>query len=298
MPNVILIGGSGYLGSNVLASLKNTPYRIIAVRNSNDIPESDDIDILEGGITALTADVLKRIKPDIVFHCGRPTYSRLRKLGRKIAAAKAYKLNSQLIENIKSSLSDTKIVFASGSLAYGNSYAPHDEASSLNPISYSRQYVRGELPLLKAVNNTKVILLRFPWLLGNGSWFRWFYLNNILSNNQIPLFGAGSNIMSLIDVEDAANLMISYGESNYENGIFNIFSDSQIKQLSFAETISKVFECNIVPFDQIYPKLEKAAHEAFLSNIELGTEFGDILEEYSYTSIIDTLKRIKSQSGL
>jgi nucleoside-diphosphate-sugar epimerase len=300
MRNVVLIGGSGYLGSNVLNSLLKRDLKIYTIINKTNVASSDKNVIVEGGINALTVKFLERVKPEVIYHCGRPTYSHLKSIGRRLAAKKAFHLNSRLLKNIKKGSPDSRLVFASGSLGYGSSDTIIDETAQLNPISYSRQYIAGEYPVIKATEDIElnVLLLRFPWLLGNGSWYKWFYLNNIKESGHIPVFGEGRNIMSIIDLRDAAALMVKYGESSLEKGIFNIFSPEQISQLEFVHKIMDIHGCNVVPYEKIYPKLEKAAREAFLSNIELGTLFGDILNEYSFTSVDDALKRLKSESGL
>lgn len=296
MRNVVLIGGSGYLGSKVLEYLLESDLQIYAVINKAPVLESKNVTLVEGGINALTVNFLKEVQPEIIYHCGRPTYSRLKSIGRRLAAKKAFYLNSRLLENIKKGSPDSKLVFASGSLGYGSSDSIINETAPLNPISYSRQYIAGEYPVIKASGGSElnVMLLRFPWLIGDGSWFKWFYLNNIKESGRIPVFGDGRNIMSILDLNDAATLMIRYGESSFKKGVYNIFSPEQISQLEFVHKVNEVYGCEVVPFEEIYPKLEKAAREAFLSNIELGTDFSDILDEYSFTSVDDALEKIRT----
>ena len=300
MRNVVLIGGSGYLGSKVLEYLLERDLHIYAVINKTLVAESKNVTLVNGGIKAITVEFLKEVQPEVIYHCARPTYSRLKSIGRRMAAKKASYLNSRLLESIEKGSPDSKLVFASGSLGYGSSDEIINETARLNPISYSRQYIAGEYPVIKASGGSElnVMLLRFPWLLGDGSWFKWFYLNNIKECGCIPIFGEGRNIMSIIDLRDAAVLMIKYGESSFKKGVYNIFSPEQISQLEFVHKVVDVFGCEVVPYKEIYPKLEKAALEAFFSNIELWTLFGDILNEYSFSSVDDALKRLKSESGL
>lgn len=294
MRTVIVIGGSGYLGQRVIQSLLAKNYLIYALQHQTPILQNEKVNIINGGLKKISAELLATINPSLIFHCGRPAFSRFRSLGRKIAAQKAIRLNKKLIKEIKKSRVETKLIFASGSLVYGNSPLPHQELAELNPISYSRQYIKGELPIVneKGTENFKVLTLRFPWLLGKASWFKWFYLQNIQTRKTIPLFGEGENIMSLIDVNDAASLMINYAEEIQETGVFNIFSPSQITQKEFAESVSKIFKVEIIPHSNIYPKLETAALEAFYSNILLSSQNMSLLSQYKFTSLEDTLRGI------
>jgi nucleoside-diphosphate-sugar epimerase len=295
MRNIILIGASGFVGSRVLKELLKEEVVIYALKNKSKIPSNEKIKVIDGGIKALDAQKLREIKPEYIFHCARPTFSRLRKLGRKIAAQKAYSLNKNLIRQIKKSGIQSKLIFASGSLAYGNNTGIIDEKTPLNPISYSKDYIKGEFPITKDKGNENLTILtiRLPWMIGIGSWFQWFYLNNIKSSEQIPLFGSGKNIMSLMDVEDAARLMISYAKKMNDTRAYNVFSPFQLTQEDFANRVQQVLGGAIVDHKKIYPKLEKAALEAFQSNIQLATNYPKILNNYNFTSIEETLKRLK-----
>ncbi|NQU35676.1 MAG: NAD-dependent epimerase/dehydratase family protein [Bacteroidetes bacterium] len=150
MQSVIVIGGSGYLGSAVTRQLRDKGYKIYAVQNKSIIESKDDISIIAGGIKGLTAKRISEINPAAIFHCARPTFPYFRKLGRSIAAYKASKLNSYLLRQIEKSGIIAPLLFASGSLTYGNSKNAHDEQSPLAPISYARQYLSGELPIVRA----------------------------------------------------------------------------------------------------------------------------------------------------
>lgn len=290
----MIIGGSGYLGKSVLKTLLLNYDVIYAVQNKTPIPDHKKIRVIQGGLKSVSSELLSRIKPSCIFHCGRPTLSGFRRLGRILAAQKAYSLNKTLIQEIKKSNIETRLVFASGSLAYGNSPQPHNEFAKLNPISYSRQYIKGELPVLneKGTDKFKVLVLRFPWLLGDASWFEWFYLQNIQKSGEIPLFGKGSNYMSLIDVKDASALMTKYAEVVDETGVYNIFSPVQIMQKAFAEIVARVFKAEIVPYSKIYPKLETAALDAFQSNIILETRYPSVLSAYKFTNPEETLRAV------
>ncbi len=292
MQSVILIGGSGFLGSEVRAELLAQGYKVFATENKAQIEHAENIVILSGGIKAITYSKIKEINPVAIYHCGRPTFSRLRKLGRKLASYKAAKLNRNLVKAIKRSGVNVPLVFASGSLAYGNSKTAHFEDSPISPISYSKQYITGERPLLRATNteNYPVLILRFPWLIGNGSWFKWFYHESAKEMGKIPIFGDGQNHMSIISVTDAAKLMVEYPKQFKESGVYNIFSPFHPNQLDFLKLIASKYSCDVVDYKQLYPNgLESAVIEAFESNIIMDSKNKELLDNYNFKSIVDSI---------
>ncbi len=292
MQSVILIGASGYLGSHVLATLVEQGYRVYATENKAKVKPVKNVEVLSGGIKSITYSFIKEVTPIAIYHCGRPTFSRLRKLGRKLASFKAAKLNRNLIKEIRKSGVNVPLIFASGSLAYGNSLVAHMEDSPLSPISYSKQYIRGEMPLLKAINSESfpVLLLRFPWLIGNGSWFKWFYETSAREIGKIPIFGNGDNRMSIISVVDAARLMVEYPRKFEDSGIYNVFSPHCPMQREFVKIIENKYKCEVVDCKQLYPNgLEKAVMEAFESNIIMDSKHRSVLDDYNFSSIEDSI---------
>lgn len=295
MQSVIIIGGSGFLGSAITQVLHERGYVIYAVQNKTPIIKTKGVVIVKGGIKGLTAQKIQEINPKVIYHVARSTFARFRKWGRKLAARKASKLNVHLLKQIKKSGITAPLVFASGSLAYGNSDLAHNEQSPINPISYARQYIVGEMPLIEAVkkNDVRVRILRFPWILGDGSWFSWFYLKNIRELKKVPVFGCGNNIMLIINVHDAANLMVEYGERNIGNGIYNVYSQFTPTQREFVELIAKKFDCDVVDYMDIYHKgLEKAVTEAFMSNILLTSDFCELIDTYPFSSPEETISEM------
>lgn len=291
MKRVVLIGASGFLGSHVLKELKLQGIEVFAVQNKSPLDENE-VQLIRGGIRALTKKRIDEIQPDVILHCARPSMPRFRQLGRKMAAAKAYLNNKWLIRQLQESESKPKLLFASGSLMYGNSDHSHNEDSPLHPISYARQYFRGEMPLVNAIRDGSypIAMLRFPWLLGDGSWFKWFYAENAKKHHAIPGFGDMQNKMEIIDIEDAAKLMLRYANANL-NGIFNVFN-KPVTQAEFLRLVSKNLKLPIKDHSEIFPRgLEKESIEAFTSNIILSTKYPKILDAYSFSPIQETLKR-------
>ncbi len=300
MKRVLLIGGSGFLGRHLLHELGIGRYQVYALEHKQPLKAGAGITVIRGGLGTVTPALIREIKPDVVFHTGRPTFPGLRKAGRMMAARYAYWLNKRLLNSLAESGLKPKLVFASGSLMYGSSTASTQENSPLNPLSFARQYYRGEMPVLRALEQDQlpVMIFRIPWILANGSWFRWFYLEPMKRHRAIPLFGEGGNHMEILDIRDAARIMIRYTEQVAAPGIVNLLSAGPITQSAFASKLSDASGLPVKDYREVFPgKIEKAAMEAFTSNIILDTVHGDFFKMLDYTPLDKSLEWILAQNG-
>jgi nucleoside-diphosphate-sugar epimerase len=141
-----------------------------------------------------------------------------------------------------------------------------------------------------------VLLFRLPWLLGDGSWFKWFYLNPIHDQGCIPIFHSGENIMEIIDVRDAAKLMLHFSNEGM-TGIINLPGSVRLSQQSFAETVSSIFSVTQKQYTDVFTgKLEKEATDAFTSNILLNSAYRKDMKEIGFIPIEDSLHDIMQAS--
>ncbi len=293
MSRYILIGGSGFLGAHVLEELIRQGEEIHVVEHRNKIPESTQYKIIPGGISSLHTAFLDKLKPDVIFHCARPRIPSLRWAGRKFAAGIAARLNKKLLKSLQRCTLHPRLVFASGSLMYGNHEYPREESDELNPISFARQYYKGEIPLLSACKKKEypVQVLRFPWLLGNASWFKWFYQDNIEKKQAIPAFGDRQNMMHFLDVRDAAALMVRYARKAPCPNIYNIYSEHLVKQEEFLKILSGKFHAEIKDYQEVFDgSIENEALEAFTSNIILKTDYREILDQFKFRTLDESLE--------
>lgn len=299
MKKALVIGGTGYLGRHLIAALKAGNFSIYAIQHKRPVSEDAGVSVIPGGIRAVNRRLINTIRPDVIFHLARPVVPYFKKFGRLVAAQLAARNNQKLIHELQRSENRPLLLFASGSLMYGNSGQPHTEMAALNPISYARQYVGGEMPLVNCVaeKSYPLVLIRLPWLLGNGSWFKWFYLDNIFRNQAIPAFGDMSNMMEIIDVNDAARLMIRIAGRIEGAGVHNILTQGAISQQEFAETIAGVFSAEILDHKKLLGKTEKAALEAFQSSIRLNTMHPEIFQDFNFTPLKKSLLRIRDEAN-
>jgi nucleoside-diphosphate-sugar epimerase len=295
--DVILTGGSGFLGREVSGELALRGFRVHATVHSRPLPETEGMFSIAGGIRGLTARMIDETGPAAIFHCARPTLPRFRTWGRIIAAWQTARLNRLLVSRVAESNVKPALIFASGSLVYGNSSLPHGEDAALNPVSYAREYHRGEIPIVEAAANPtlNVTVMRLPWLLGNGSWFAWFYLRPLRETGKVPLFGDGSNRMSLISLADAARLMVRNGMDGTGRGICNIVTPHVMTQREFAELVAARFNGVVRDFREIFPGgVEKAVFEAFTSDIVMTSGNDTSFRNFSFEPPDEVLRKINA----
>jgi nucleoside-diphosphate-sugar epimerase len=299
MKKVLVIGGTGFLGRHLLAALKAEDFSIYAVQHKRPFFDGAGLTVIPGGIRAINCHLINAIRPDVIFHLARPVLPYFKNIGRWVAAQLAAHNNQRLISELRQSEARPLLLFASGSLMYGNSDRPHNETAALNPLSYARQYVLGEMPLIKCVatKSYPLVLIRLPWLLGCDSWFKWFYLDNIFKNQAIPAFGNMSNMMEIIDINDAARLMIRIARRAEGAGIYNICSQGAVSQQQFTETIAGVFSVQTFDYKKLLGKTEQAALEAFQSSIRLSTIHPEIFRDFNYAPLKKSLLKIRDEAN-
>ena len=98
MRNIILIGASGFLGSQVREELNRQDDNLLLVENNTVLTAGANERIVKGGINALSAEVIEEFQADIILHCARPSSSGYQQWGRKKAARTAQKLNTHLLQ--------------------------------------------------------------------------------------------------------------------------------------------------------------------------------------------------------
>ena len=227
--------------------------------------------------------------PDIVVHFARNSSKHFRKWGRLIGSVKGYFGNKRLLNYLSRQHKQCRVFYLSGSLMYGNHTEIVTEKTTLQPISFAKEYIYAEQPFLtNTKKNTAVTFVRVPWVLGNGSWFDAFYLKKIKTEQAVPIYGDGSNQMAFILNQDIAKCMVHLLDKSF-HPIVNLAYDYYITQVEFSQLIANKLQ---LPLKTIpLQTFERAIKEAFTSSIKLGSELDDfafILEHPSAEEKLNT----------
>jgi len=284
--HILILGATGYIGSSLYKELLNQNtgnfhFHILIRNKQSNLKSTLNTTVYIGDLKSFNWKGLDHF-PDIVYHLARINSTKGKILGRKYASYTGKKANQKLINYLKSEKVKVQLFYLSGSLMYGNSKQEINEKNSLNPISFAKQYITAEKPFLNHNNvtsNLNVCMVRVPWVLGNGSWFKAFYLNYISKTNTIPLYGRGANIMSFITLKDLSKCLVGLQNVDFKDSI-NLTYNESITQMQFSELIKKSVSLNINTI-QLKNNFEKVIIDAFECNIDFKTiykEFDSILK--------------------
>jgi nucleoside-diphosphate-sugar epimerase len=303
--NVWVLGGTGFIGQALTSFLKSSPHNKIHMLVHKRIPyrKLEEINTFTGSLAGFDLNWFSRYPPDVIFHLARPAGSF--SITRKIAAIKARKANQRIIDYLCKLPQPPVVIYVSGSLMYGspNNNAPAFESTALNPVSFARHYITGEKPWIDAQAEEKldVRFARPAWVIGDSSWFKEHYWKYYKLTGKIPCFGDGTQLMSVIHLEDCARMIDCLSISGSKRQNLNIFYGEPITQLEFCSIIAKKTETDIkmISSAEMRSRYGRTATAALLSSIPLATDYTEMHKKSGFVyqdteSMIDhTLSLLK-----
>lgn len=271
MSKIAVLGASGFIGAAIVehAVLEPGIRQVFALQHHSLVPESKDgrVKVLNGSLSDLPQELYAA---DTLFHAARQASSKGR-IGRLLRSLSGQSKNERLANRLITM--NVHVWYVSGSLMYGNSRHPVDETAALDPISFARMYQYAERPFVRISQQShQGHILRVPWVLGNGSWFQRFYLEPMLHEGYIPLYGKGDNVMTFIDRSDLGSAAIRISRIP-QVSVANLFMDDYISQEMFAEILHTLSGLPIRRHSdtEVLRMGGSALLEAFTSNIHLNT---------------------------
>ncbi|MCS7298571.1 MAG: NAD(P)-dependent oxidoreductase [Spirochaetia bacterium] len=281
---ILVIGASGFIGRHLVSRLISDSSLEVFVIQHKSLINIEGVNIIKSSLEKIDKSLLTGF--DIIFHLGRLSSSNT--LGRIIKSMVGYWANSRIVSILKRITKPPKVVFFSGSLVYGFK----DEAfenTSLDPISYHRCYFLQEIPFLKEVIDLPIYIIRLPWVFGNGSWFKMFYVDK-LKFGYVPVYIGGDNNMTIISVDDAINMSL-WIVGNKPQGIYNLFSNINLKQIELCKRLENYFGLGLrrIGSFELIMKHGFEAYEAFKFSLKLNTLHQDIKNYHFKHSNFDSM---------
>ena len=283
--NILILGASGFIGYPLYEILKDKKDIHLKVLLRKPDKRFDKKHVLIGDIKTFDWNHLP-FEPDVVYHLARINASRFQRIGRWIAAQKGRRANLKLKKYLSHLPNACKLIYVAGSLSYGNSNFPITEKSPLSPISFAKEYILAEdVWFQKSVGNLSTQIVRIPWVLGDGSWFRTFYVQPILKEKKIPQYGKGDNVMTLIDVFDVVKCLVNI---NSNDSILHITGPVVVTQKEWLDYLKQQLQLPIreVPLSNY----ETAIQEAFTSSIDFKSQynyFDKTIESTTISQLLD-----------
>ena len=257
MKNLLITGGSGYVGSRLIVKLlEETNLRIvnydISFFGDNHLPKNDKFKHYKEDITnpKKFEEVLIENNIDTVLHLAcisnDPTYELDSNLSKKIN----YDCFEDLVKISKKN-NVKKFIYASTCSVYGISDSPNViETNELKPITDYNKYKALCEPLLKKYldDNFNSIIIRPATVCGYSEKMRFDLTVNILTNyaynkGYIRVFGGKQSRPNLHidDMCDLYKMLINNDIKKYNGEIFNVGTEN-LKIIEVAEKVKSVLE--------------------------------------------------------
>lgn len=245
---VLVTGGAGFIGSNVVDLYIERGYDVVVVDNLSTGRESNlnpraklyKLDIRSSEIS----EVFERERPDYINHHAAQIDVR-RSVTEPIFDADININGSiNLLENARRVGVRRFIYISSGGAVYGEpEYLPCDEAHPINPIcpyGASKHVVEHYLYMYKEIHDLDYSVLRYANVYGprqdplGEAGVVAIFTGKMLAGEQVVINGDGEQTRDFIYVGDcaAANLMVTEGEN--VSGIYNLGS-------GMATSINEIF---------------------------------------------------------
>ena len=282
----LVTGGSGFIGSRII---KVSPSNIRALVHKEAV-EGNKIDRVYGDFLSGENQFEKWIDGiNSIIHTARPSSGNT--AGRYRIARRTRKANASMVSVVKES-TITSTLLMHGSLSYGHRGEDLVHTDSiLNPVGYAKAYSIGERPWLDYLHSGGgVKIVRAPWVLGPGSWFEMLYCKE-----KIPVFGDGSQWMSLVSVETLADF--TWSVLSDEPGVYHPPLLYRCRQSDFAKIVSEIrgVGISVVSRSGLTRKYGKMATDSICSSIRL--DDGNGMSSESESSLEKLVNYLESMLG-
>ena len=256
----LVTGGSGFIGS---AIIKASTSNIRALVHKEAV-EGNNIDRVYGDFLSGENQFEKWIDGvNSIIHTARPSSGKT--AGRYRIARRTRKANISMVSAVKEAKIPSTILMH-GSLSYGHRGEELVQTDSiLNPVGYAKAYSIGERPWVDYLySGGGVKVVRAPWVLGPGSWFEMLYCEE-----KIPVFGDGSQWMSLVSVESLADF--TWSVLSDEPGVYHPPLLYRCRQSDFAKIVSEIrgVGISVVSRSGLTRKYGKMATDSICSSMRL-----------------------------
>lgn len=286
--NCWILGGTGFIGHELVRHLAETQkYRLHMLVHQN-IPfvELEDYSLYTGSLNDFDWSWLKMYPPGVIFHLAKLGGSN--PIAHNLSSRNNGKANERLISYLKNMPLQPLMVYVSSFLIYGPQEEGiiADENSAWNPVSFARSYFMGEKPWLNEqyYQTMDIRSARPGWIVGNGSWLKTYYLQPFLETGSIPVYGDGTQQLSLIHAEDCSRLITRLAERGEKNQNLNIIAGPPITQQEFAELLADQLNAKVqrMPYELMIKSYGQVAAEALTASIPMKSVYPQLYAGFAF----------------
>ena len=258
MEKIIVTGGLGFIGSNLINILKDKYFIInidkvsYASNFKNIDPNIKNYKFYKQDINNKTfiKNILTKYKPSTIFNLAAETH-----VDRSIEVPKIF-IDSNilgifnLLESIRNYKKKIKLVHISTDEVYGDIKKNHKskEDDPYNPSSpYSASKASGDLLIKSYIRTYKIpaIITNCCNNFGPNQYPEKLIptiIYNILNHKPIPIYGKGKNVREWIYVKDHCNALIKIAQKGVMGENYNIGSGTVLNNIEIAKKIITFFK--------------------------------------------------------
>jgi UDP-glucose 4-epimerase len=262
----ILIGGTGFIGSELARGLVKRKEKVVSVaHDKGDIPNVEYIGI----------DLRAKELPHTLLDRAENVFILIGQIGPNFDAESEKRLLTKLVKPL--SVGRQRVFFFSTVLVYGNRTRAANEESSCRPIGVYPQFkLDAEKIMHDLIPRKRLVTLRLANVYGSpkNRGFIGVAMKKIADPQDhapISILGSGRQRRDYIFVDDVIGAVLSVKKKSGGSGIVNITTGKSYSLMEVLEILSKVAGRKI-PYENTDKRLE--ADTIIVSNERLQKEFG------------------------
>lgn len=304
MKKVMIIGGSGFLGLNLIEKFLENNYKIIVYDMNEPKIKNDNIIYIKGNLNDLE-EKLSEIKK-IGIEQGIYLVNNIPVNGEVENFEQLIEENKKVI-NLLYTVVNRVIFFSSGGRIYKNSPLPHREEEELYPTcQYGKGKVRIESYLheLYLKNNKDYLIIRpsnpygkYQNINGNQGVIA-VLIGKIIKNQAIEIWGTGSEIRDYIYVKDFTEIFYKiFEKEKNQKKIYNIGTGKGEKISDILEIIKVKLKIKSIEKKYLAPK-QKHIKTNILSTDRIFEEIGSFKYLSIEEGIGEFIKEIREEAEI
>jgi len=260
MEKIIVTGGLGFIGSNLINILKNKYYII----NIDKVSYASNFKNIDSDIKnykfykqdiknkIFIKSILKKYNPSIIFNLAAETH-----VDNSIDGPKEFIQSNilgvfNILESIKNYKKKIKLIHISTDEVYGDikgNYRSKEEDAYHPSSPYSASKASGDLLIKSYIKTYKIpaIITNCCNNFGPNQYPEKLIptiIYNILNKKPIPIYGSGKNIREWIYVKDHCDALLKVAEKGVLGENYNIGSETLLNNIQIANKILSIFKKN------------------------------------------------------
>lgn len=248
MKSVLMIGGSGFIGKNIIENLSSDNYSIINYSRQN--VDIDGIKNIESSISDIKKlqEIIIENRVDMVIHLVSSLHTTSSSSDFQNEMDSVIQPTMKLIDFLVDK--DIKLIFfSSGGTIYDTSEnKAKKETDTLNPVSfygYSKKMIEDYIIFNKQFGLNYLIIRpsnpygKYQNIFGNQGIIG-IFLKKVLLNEKIEIFGDGNSTRDYIEIEDLCVVFNKIIRSDIKNKTLNIGSGKSESINTILKHIEKI----------------------------------------------------------